>query len=67
MTDAIFYPPFDPELEAVLAVVVEQAPVLTPETIPQLREAVASTNVADEALTAAGVTRRDVTIPWLRG
>ncbi|MGP3776156.1 alpha/beta hydrolase [Streptomyces sp. SDT5-1] len=56
-------PPFDPELEAVLAVLADQIPpTLTAEMIPQMRQA-APAEVTDELLDESGLTRRDVTIP----
>lgn len=61
-------PPFDPELEAVLAVLGEQLPsTITPEMIPLLREASPIAVPVDEILAEAGVIRRDVTIPGHEG
>lgn len=59
-------PPFDPELEGVLAVVGAQVPTVTPETIPALRE-MPLPIPSDEVLLAAGVTRREITIPGYEG
>ena len=55
-------PPFDPELEAVLAVIGDQIPEVTLETIEVLRQAPAPGTVTDGDLAAAGLVRRDVTI-----
>jgi acetyl esterase/lipase len=56
-------PPFDPELEAVLAVLADRIPpVMTPEMVEQVRKAPPQ-NVSADDLRAAGLTRRDVTIP----
>lgn len=60
-------PPFDPELEAPLATIAEQMPpVLTADMIPMMRQREMGV-VTDEALTTAGVTRRDVTIKGYQG
>ncbi|RKT86343.1 Acetyl esterase/lipase [Saccharopolyspora antimicrobica] len=60
-------PPFDPELEAVLAIVNAEVPAITPETIPALREAGNQMEAVEEMLRTAGVTRRDLTIPGYEG
>ncbi|WP_018548464.1 alpha/beta hydrolase [Streptomyces sp. LaPpAH-108] len=60
-------PPFDPELEAVLAVLADEIPpTLTSEMIPELRRAMPK-DVTDETLDASGLTRRDVTVPGYLG
>lgn len=65
MTETVRRPPFDPELEAVLTLLSDQMPMsITPEMIPLMRQAAPAPGVgADDALTAAGIVRRDVTIP----
>ncbi|MFJ5920969.1 alpha/beta hydrolase [Kitasatospora sp. NPDC092948] len=56
-------PAFDPELEAVLAVLGDLIPpTMTAEMIPHMRQASPS-EVTDEMLRTAGLTRRDVTVP----
>jgi len=68
MSDTIARPPFDPELEAVLAVLGDQLPPsITPEMIPLLRQASPVAVDVDDVLAEAGVTRRDVTIPGHEG
>lgn len=70
MTDTLIRPPFDPELEAVLAVLGEQMPpTLTPEMIPALRQnpMMLTEEAFDDALARTGLVRRDVTIPGYRG
>ncbi|WP_091228640.1 alpha/beta hydrolase [Microbacterium sp. 3J1] len=69
MTTVTLRPPFDPELEAALALVADQLPsTLTAEMIPLLRESPVS---ADEEIFATlaerGFTRRDVTIAGHEG
>ncbi|MEU3711159.1 alpha/beta hydrolase [Streptomyces catenulae] len=60
-------PPFDPELEAVLAALADQFPVgMTAEMIPQLRASDVRA-LTDEQLAADDLTRRDVTIPGYGG
>ncbi|WP_301125295.1 alpha/beta hydrolase [Streptomyces cacaoi] len=60
-------PPFDPELEAVLAVLGDRIPpTMTAEMIPGMRQA-APAEVTDEMLEASGLTRRDVAIPGYLG
>ncbi|RXZ71886.1 alpha/beta hydrolase, partial [Agromyces albus] len=60
-------PPFDPELEAVLAILGETLPPsITPEMIPFMREG-ALFGVPDEFYTERGIERRDVTIPGYNG
>ncbi|MFZ3561451.1 MULTISPECIES: alpha/beta hydrolase [unclassified Streptomyces] len=67
MTTSVPRPPFDPELEAVLAVLADQfPPTVTAEMIPELRKA-ATLQATDDMLDAAGVTRRDVTVPGYLG
>jgi acetyl esterase/lipase len=65
MTETVRRPPFDPELEAVLALLADQMPTsITPEMIPLMRQAAPAPGVSvDDVLTAAGIVRRDVTIP----
>ncbi|MCW2892876.1 MAG: hypothetical protein QOG28_5549 [Trebonia sp.] len=60
-------PPFDPELEAVLALVDAEVPTITPEVIPAFREAGNQFEPVEEMLSAAGVKRRDLTIPGYEG
>ncbi|MBE3000536.1 alpha/beta hydrolase fold domain-containing protein [Nocardiopsis sp. HNM0947] len=63
MLSAFPRPPFDAELEAVLAALADQIPpTLTADMIPQLRQA-APAQTSDEVLAEAGLTRRDVTVP----
>lgn len=60
-------PPFDPELEAVLAALADQLPpTMTAEMIPYMREA-APAEVTDEMLREASLTHRDLTVPGYRG
>ncbi len=69
MSDTLVRPPFDAESEAVLTLVQEQLPPVTPETITLMRQGAlqeGDSRVAD-ALAAAGISRRDVTIPGYRG
>lgn len=69
MAETLKRPPFDPELEATLTLLSEQLPpTITPEMIPLLRQGVPAPDVTpDDVLTAAGVERRDVTIPGHEG
>ena len=61
-------PPFDPELEAVLAALAAQLPPsITPDLIPALRSSSPLDLPVDEVLAEAGVSRRDVTIPGYLG
>lgn len=60
-------PPFDPELDAALTIAAEHLPVISRETIDALRESMLPTVLTDDELTAAGVTRRDLTIPGYEG
>ena len=61
-------PPFDSELEAVLAVVSDQLPSLTLETIQELRTSPFKLlELTGDALNAAGVVRRDLTIQGYEG
>jgi len=71
MTDIIARPiarpPFDPELEAVLAILGESLPPsITPEMIPILR-ATPMLTVTDEYFAERGISRRDVVIPGHEG
>ncbi|MEV0893931.1 alpha/beta hydrolase [Promicromonospora sp. MEB111] len=65
MTETVRRPPFDPELEAVLTLLSDQMPPsITPEMIPLLRQAAPASEVSvDDVLAAAGIVRRDVTVP----
>ncbi|MFI5663741.1 alpha/beta hydrolase [Streptomyces sp. NPDC051684] len=60
-------PPFDPELEAVLALVGEQLPTLTPETIQRLRETPTPVELTDDVLADAGLVCRETTIQGYEG
>jgi acetyl esterase/lipase len=69
-TTATPRPPFDPELDALLSLVGDQLPTLTADTIAEFREAalpVEALVITDDKLEAAGVTRRDLTIPGYEG
>ncbi|WP_210604229.1 alpha/beta hydrolase [Brevibacterium oceani] len=60
-------PPFDPELEAVLAAVGEQLPsTITPEMIPIMRDADVTAPIA-EVLEGRDVLHSEVTIPGYQG
>lgn len=60
-------PPFDPELESVLAQINEQMPVtLTAEMIPMMRQGTPA-DVTDEAIAAAYLVRRDYTVKGYEG
>ena len=65
MTETVQRPPFDPELAATLTLLSEQMPsTITPEMIPLMRQGMPGLDVSvDDAIAAAGVERRDVTIP----
>ncbi len=69
MTDTIPRPPFDPELEAALALIAEAMPsTLTPEMIPMMREAELMPGpTPQEIITESGFTHRDVTIAGHNG
>lgn len=67
MCSAAARPPFDPELEAVLAVIGDQIPDVTLETIDELRNAPTPGTVTDDDLTAAGITHRDITVDGYGG
>ncbi|MFI6423828.1 alpha/beta hydrolase [Promicromonospora sp. NPDC050880] len=69
MAESVQRPPFDPELEAALALLSDQLPpTITPEMIPLLRQAGPGLDPGvDAALDQAGVTRRDVTVPGYGG
>lgn len=64
MTDTLARPPFDPELEAALALVADQMPTtLTSEMIPLMRQSpVSGEDQIFVLLDERGFTRRDVTI-----
>lgn len=64
MTDTLARPPFDPELEAALALVADQMPTtLTSEMIPLMRQSpVSGEDEIFVLLDERGFTRRDVTI-----
>ncbi len=62
MSEIVTRPPYDPELEAVLATVSDQMPTTyTLDMIPMMRQGL-PLDLADEDLTAAGAMRRDFTI-----
>ncbi|MEV4736785.1 MULTISPECIES: alpha/beta hydrolase [unclassified Microbacterium] len=65
MTDTLTRPPFDPELEAALALVGDQMPsTLTAEMIPLLRQTpIAGDDEVRQVLTDRGFVWRDETIP----
>ncbi|WP_449407213.1 alpha/beta hydrolase [Microbacterium maritypicum] len=65
MTDTLTRPPFDPELEAALALVADQLPTtLTAEMIPLLRQSpVAGDDEIRQVLADRGFVWRDETIP----
>ncbi|GHH77088.1 alpha/beta hydrolase [Promicromonospora soli] len=65
MADTLKRPPFDPELEATLALLGDQLPPsITPEMIPLLRQGASPFDLSvDDVLAEAGIARRDVTIP----
>ncbi|WP_423464502.1 alpha/beta hydrolase [Promicromonospora sp. MS192] len=69
MAESVQRPPFDPELEAALALLSDQLPpTITPEMIPLLRQAGPGLDPGvDAALDQAGVTRQDVTVPGYGG
>ncbi|WP_106816668.1 alpha/beta hydrolase [Microbacterium timonense] len=63
MSTTVARPPFDPELEAVLAVLADQMPPsITPEMIPAMRQGLPIAVSVDEVLAEAGVERTDHTI-----
>jgi acetyl esterase/lipase len=66
IANTVARPPFDPEAEVVLALLREQIPIMTRETIPTVREHArqmpAPFNLSADDLARAGVQRRDVTI-----
>lgn len=67
MTDVQTRPPFDPELQAVLAVLGAQLPSsLTPEMIPLMRQGTVTPPI-EEVLEGHAVTHREVTIPGHEG
>ncbi len=64
MAETLPRPPFDPELEAVLAVLGEALPpAITPEMIPMLRQGLPGAIPIDDLLSEAGVERVDHVIP----
>lgn len=65
MTDTLARPPFDPELEAALALAGDAFPsTLTPEMIPLMRGAsVLPGPTPQEVIAEHGFTHRDITIP----
>ena len=69
MTDVTLRPPFDPELEAALALIGDQVPpTLTAEMIPLLRQApVGGSDETLQVLADRGFTWRDVTIAGHEG
>jgi acetyl esterase/lipase len=67
MSQVIARPPFDPDIEPFLAAMAEQYPSsLTLEFLTQFRK-VSEVDVTVEALAAAGVECRDITIPGYEG
>lgn len=60
-------PPFDPELDAVLALAGERIPTVTPDLIQTLRETPLPIDVSEEPLRAAGLTRRETTVRGYEG
>ena len=68
MSMTVARPPFDPELEAVLALLGEQLPPsITPEMIPLLRQGSPVSLDPDAVLAEVGVERVDHTIPGHEG
>ena len=68
MSMTVARPPFDPELEAVLALLGEQLPPsITPEMIPLLRQGSPVSVDPDAVLAEVGVERVDHTIPGYEG
>jgi acetyl esterase/lipase len=69
MAEIVQRPPFDPELEAVLALLSDSFPsTITPEMIPLLRQGPAPWEGSiDDLLAEAGIERQDVTIPGHAG
>jgi acetyl esterase/lipase len=68
MSTTVARPPFDPELEAVLALLGEQLPPsITPEMIPLLRQGLPIEVDVDTVLAEAGVERIDRTIAGYQG
>lgn len=68
MSTTVARPPFDPELEAVLAVLADQMPSsITVEMIPAMRQGLPIAVSVDELLAEAGVERIDHTVPGYRG
>lgn len=68
MSMTVARPPFDPELEAVLALLGEQLPPsITPEMIPLLRQGSPVSLDPDAVLAEVGVERVDHTIPGYEG
>nr|WP_127818051.1 alpha/beta hydrolase [Microbacterium sp. CPCC 204701] len=68
MSTTVARPPFDPELEAVLAVLADQIPSsITIEMIPAMRQRLPIAVSVDETLAGAGVERVDHTIPGYQG
>jgi acetyl esterase/lipase len=61
------YPPFDAELEAILAAIGDQIPTVTRDTIAELRAAPLPGVITDVELTAAGLTRREITVAGYEG
>ena len=67
MSSTVPCPPFDPELDAILAMLADQIPTVTAETIDELRAAPLPGIPTDEELAAASVSRREITIPGYEG
>jgi acetyl esterase/lipase len=61
------YPPFDPELKAILTAIGDQIPAVTRDTIDELRAAPLPGVITDDELTAAGLSRREVTVSGYEG
>ncbi|WP_369372971.1 alpha/beta hydrolase [Promicromonospora sp. Populi] len=69
MAETVNRPPFDPELEASLALMAaDLPPTLTPEMIPLMRQSMIGQDARlDDLFAEAGVERRDRTIPGHEG
>jgi acetyl esterase/lipase len=67
MTTALPRPPYDPDLEAVLALDDRIPATITPEMIPRLRKGAPLAVDPNPILADAGISRRDVQIPGYLG